>query len=160
MKLEKRFLELRFDKDKNEISGYAVLWNELNNNKEKFETKSFEFDSVDLLFMHEPTKVLANSKSENFELKNDNKGLSFRAKLPDTTLGKDTKELIKTGAIQGVSVGMYVLEDRKEKEIRNIKKAKLHELSLVTRPALKTELHLRNKQAKTRKHWSSLIIGV
>jgi HK97 family phage prohead protease len=46
---------------------------------------------------HDRSKMLGRNKSGTLELIKDSKGLKYRIKLPDTTLGKDMAEMIKRG---------------------------------------------------------------
>jgi hypothetical protein len=68
-------------------------------------------------------------------------GLSFTARISKTTLGNDVRELLKDGAITGVSIGFDAVpnsvtyEKHGNEQVRFVGAANLHELSVVTFPA-------------------------
>lgn len=63
-----------------------------------------------LVTNHERYKVLARTISGNLEVWTDETGLAFRAKVPDTTLGNDTYEMIERGDFTDCSF-MFRIED-------------------------------------------------
>jgi HK97 family phage prohead protease len=85
---------------------------------------------VKYIYQHDITKPLGVMK----ELYEDDKGLAFTAKVPDTRLGKDVLELMRAGVITENSVGILpvVKEYDDDKEARYIKEVKLYEVSAVT----------------------------
>lgn len=71
------------------------------------------------------------------------KGLYVEGQLAlKTQLGAEMYELLKMGAIKGLSIGFNIIESvvDKTKKVRNITKANLWEISLVTFPAKRTAL--------------------
>jgi phage head maturation protease len=69
-------------------------------------------------------------------LYSDENGLKFKAKLSNTTRGKDVAELINDGALSEFSIG-YRVEDAiyKEEGVRVLTKLYLYEFSVVSRAA-------------------------
>jgi len=75
------------------------------------------FDSVmssnpDVRFLvnHEPSKLLARTKSGTLQLNADSVGLHFRASLPDTQLAKEVLILVQRGDLSGCSFGFSVAD--------------------------------------------------
>ena len=132
------------------IKGYAVVFNtESQPIRGKFVEiiEKRAFDNVDLsdvflLYNHASGSVLGSSKSGSLELRVDEKGLEFRAELPNTRLGRDTFELIKRGDVRGVSFGFIASKDswnaRVSPEVRTITQFKqVREISITPFPAYK-----------------------
>jgi len=122
------------------FEGYASIFG----NKDSYNDIVHKGTFVDSLLKRKP-KLLWQHNRENVigiytEVKEDEKGLYVKGKL---TLGvekaKEAYALLKDGALDGLSIG-YSLERGgyeidAENEIRNIRKAELYEISLVTFPA-------------------------
>lgn len=87
------------------------------------------------------------------ELKEDERGLWFRAKISNTTKGRDLAELIQDEAINEISIGYksIVWEIDEVRNVRMLKEVQLYEISFVSRAAnpqaviqtteIKTEVH-------------------
>ena len=71
------------------------------------------------------------------ELKEDEKGLWFKAKISNTTMGKDLAILIEDDAINEISIGYQsiVWEVDEVRNVRLLKEVKLYEISFVSRAA-------------------------
>lgn len=69
------------------------------------------------------------------ELREDEKGLFMKAKISNTTMGKDIAELIQDGAIDEFSIGYSAVSWEITEEARLLKEVKLYEISLVGRAA-------------------------
>lgn len=141
------------DDGKREIEGYALEWEQLSEElgwwftyREKFKKGAFRDYLKDkdtdtkLLLGHNINQVLARSKYDTIELKEDNTGLWFRADLPDNTIGKDTLESVRRKDIDGVSVGFVVKkqewDETDDDDVkRTIIQADLPEISLTAWPA-------------------------
>lgn len=155
-KFEKREVkidELKTDEQQNNmtVEGYALKWGE--NSKPIYTADSFfvesfvqgafnetlENDEQLVLYGHDMNNVLGRTENSTAMLTSDEVGLYLTVDLPNTTLGKDTYELVKRGDIAGMSVG-FIAEDDKFEQVdgvikRTINKAKLVEVSLVPMPA-------------------------
>jgi HK97 family phage prohead protease len=62
--------------------------------------------NVPLTWQHDRNAVLATTRSGNLSLREDGKGLLVEARLPDTTLGRDVREMIERGDVRGMSYGI------------------------------------------------------
>ena len=71
------------------------------------------------------------------ELKEDERGLWFRAKISNTTKGRDLAELIQDEAINEISIGYrsIVWEIDEVRNVRMLKEVQLYEISFVSRAA-------------------------
>ena len=71
------------------------------------------------------------------EMKEDEKGLWFKAKISNTTMGKDLAILIEDDAINEISIGYQsvVWEVDEVRNVRLLKEVKLYEISFVSRAA-------------------------
>lgn len=70
------------------------------------------------------------------ECREDDKGLYCEGKLAlGTTRGREAYELLKAGAISGLSIGFVTRESEMVGEVRRLTAIDLYEISLVTMPA-------------------------
>lgn len=95
------------------------------------------------------------------ELKEDERGLWFRAKISNTTKGRDLAELIQDEAINEISIGYksIVWEIDEVRNVRMLKEVQLYEISFVSRAAnpqaviqateVKTEIHEKKVEEMT-----------
>jgi len=67
-------------------------------------------DGRDILALvdHDPTKILARTKSGTLRLSEDSKGLAFELSVPDTQPGRDVLALAERGDLGGMSFGFTV----------------------------------------------------
>ena len=88
---------------------------------------------IKLCLQHELDEVVGKIE----ELREDEKGLWFRAKISNTTKGKDLAILIEDEAINEISIGYQsvVWEVDEVRNVRLLKEIKLYEISFVTRAA-------------------------
>ena len=109
--------------------------------------KTIKENDIRGLFNHDPSFVLGRNKAGTLELKEDEHGLHYLIKLPNTTYANDLKESISRGDISQSSFGFQVIKDNWEDDFskRTITEAKLFDVSPVTFPASeKTEVKLRS----------------
>lgn len=151
---ERRFfnpqIEVREDGDDLTIEGVAAVINrttDLGWYKERIAKGAFDDvmkDDVVALFNHDPNYPLARTGAKGdskLDLFLDNEGnLAYRFKAPNTSIGKDMMENIRTGIVSKSSFAFTIKEDEwergKETDIRTIKKIKrLYDVSPVTYPA-------------------------
>lgn len=133
------------------LHGYVVLWNSLSVNlggfRERIARGAFDQSlqavkdrehSITIQTEHD-TKNLLGRAGVNLELVPDGHGLRFVVRLPNTTLARDTMELVRTGILSGVSFGFSEPLDSWDRSgrdaIRTVKRLRLHEVSLVAFPA-------------------------
>lgn len=135
--------------DENVIEGYAAVFDKDSEDfggwHERIATGAFDDvlnDDVVALFNHDMNLVLGRNKV-NTTLTQDKKGLKYRTVLPDTTLAKDVRQLIKDKIIHQSSFAFTVKEQTwehndKKPSVRTITKVKrLYDVSPVTSPAYK-----------------------
>jgi len=157
--MEKRFRELAHKEGV--VSGYACLWGHPSYidsvGHEAFMKDSLKIGrhGVCLHSQHNESEVLASSKSGTLKIKPDDKGLFFEASIPKNALL--TRELLQRKDLSGASAGFVVEDEAYEGNTRNIKKAILHEISLVSKPAHSgTEVSFRKAQ-KPKRNWTDLL---
>lgn len=95
---------------------------------------------IDFISDHDDSKILASTKNNSFELREDEDGLHISAEVTPTSYGKDVLELVKSGIITGLSFGMIVNSQRWSKcddgiDLRYIDDIELFEVSAVRTPA-------------------------
>ncbi len=93
---------------------------------------------VRLLWQHDTTEPIGKP----LELREDAKGLYIKAKVSDTSRGRDALALLRDGAIDSMSIGYDVIPSGVDfskgsdgKTVRNLRELKLYEVSLVSFPA-------------------------
>jgi len=136
--------------DENVISGYAAVFNKDSEDFggwiERIAPGSFTQcmnDDCVALFNHSMNLVLGRNKV-NVSLEQDGVGLKYTVKLPDTSLAKDIRALVKDGIINKSSFAFTVEEESFTKgdptkgvpHVRTITKIeRLYDVSPVTMPA-------------------------
>lgn len=100
------------------VEGYAMLYDQPSvpmpfvEYIDRGALDNVDLSKVLLLYGHDLNSVLARSDAENLQLRADDKGLWFRATLPDTTLGRDTYTNVANGNLKGCSVGFKIGDDK------------------------------------------------
>lgn len=96
-------------------------------------------NDIKLLWNHDTGQVLGSTRAGTLSLYEDEKGLRVRAQLPNTTLGRDTAELIRRGDVNAMSFGFSVPKNgdswNDDGTERTLKAVRLHEVSIVAFPA-------------------------
>lgn len=106
------------DDDGMTVEGYAMLYDQPSvpmpfvEYIDRGALDNVDLSKVLLLYGHDLNSVLARSDAENLQLRVDDKGLWFRATLPDTTLGRDTYTNVDNGNLKGCSVGFKIGDDK------------------------------------------------
>lgn len=134
-------------KDENIIEGYAAVFNkdsvDFGGWHERIAPGAFTGvtkDDAVALFNHDMNLVLGRNKV-NVTISQDDTGLKYKIKLPDTSLARDLKQLVKEGIIHQSSFAFTVAEQEwkhseKAPSVRMITKIKrLYDVSPVTSPA-------------------------
>lgn len=122
IKIEKRFNvehNVRADGEAREIRGYAAVFNSPAKIGERFIEKiapgafgeSIANNDIRALWSHNPDMIIGRNKNGSLKLREDAQGLAFDLALPDTTLGRDTFENVKSGLVTGVSFGFRVKKE-------------------------------------------------
>ena len=96
-------------------------------------------NDIKLLWNHDTGSVLGSTRAGTLRLNEDTRGLRVSADLPNTSLGRDTRELIKRGDVDSMSFGFSVPsggdEWTSDGSERTLKSVRLHEVSIVAFPA-------------------------
>jgi HK97 family phage prohead protease len=137
--------ELRAEGDGNTFVGYAAVFNSASEPLPFIEriapgafTKTLRERKRDirLYVNHDSNMVLASRRSGTLRLEEDAYGLRVEADLPDTTAGRDIRELMRTGVVDKMSFGFQVdrrgdkwNEDGTERTLTSVR---LFEVSVVT----------------------------
>ena len=131
----KRDFEIReSNSETREVSGVAVPFNDTidigGGMKERFAPGAVDLESNVKLFRdHKDIIGVVTNMSE------DENGLNITAKISETSLGNETLNLVKDGAIRSFSVGFIPVTDVKDGNTIIRKKVDLKEVSLVAFPA-------------------------
>ena len=90
-----------------------------------------------LLWNHDTSNPLASTRNGSLQMVEDSVGLKVTATLPDTTLGRDIAELVRTGVIDAMSFGFAVKKDSWSQDggTRYLEDVDLFEASIVSTPA-------------------------
>ena len=121
------------------LEGYAAVYGNIDSYRDIIQAGAFDAflasedaKRVKFCYNHDTHDVIGVVES----LYSDEKGLKFKAKLSNTTRGKDVGELIQDGALSEFSIG-YMVEDATYKEdgVRLLTKLFLYEFSVVSRAA-------------------------
>lgn len=122
------------------VEGYAAVFGNEDSYNDIIEKGAFtktiqgkEGKRIKLCLQHDMDDVVGKIE----ELREDEKGLWFKAKISNTTKGKDLAILIEDEAINEISIGYQsiVWEVDEVRNVRLLKEVKLYEISFVTRAA-------------------------
>lgn len=131
------------------LEGYAVLWDswseDLGGFRERFMkgafTKSLKEDDIRVIWQHNGEYVFGRNTAGTAEIKEDDKGLHFRASVPDTQWAKDALESIRRGDVTQNSFMFRTVPGGDEWLIkddfhwRTVREVKLYEVGPQTFPA-------------------------
>lgn len=130
------------------VSWYASVFDSLSEDlggfREKIGRRAFtetlQQDDVRALFNHDPSYVLGRSTNGTLSMRVDLTGLNASVTPPDTQWARDLMVSVKRGDVTAGSFGFNVLEDKWGADeagniIREVKKVRLFDVSLVTYPA-------------------------
>lgn len=136
-----------FQTDAGRITGYASVYDQpslpirvagLNGGKpftERVAPGAFDAsladNNVQLLVQHDPSRLVANTKSGLLQLRSDSRGLAFDVQLPDTSLARDVRALVDAGVLREMSFGFYVRADSWKGGARTLTQVDLREVSIV-----------------------------
>lgn len=156
--MEKRFIkagtEVRLASNGKTLFGYAAIFNQLSTDpalgfREKIRPGAFARSirtkaDVQCLQEHNPTMILGRTKSGTLRLAEDTRGLQFECDLPETTAGRDVRELCRRGDLSECSFG-FVAQDQDWEDgydekaqrcvIRTLKDVDILDVSVVGSPA-------------------------
>ena len=131
-----------------EIRGYGAVFNLPSDGlwfTEKIDPGAFldsiEADDIRGLFNHDRNFILGRNKAGTMDLSEDDTGLLYVIRMPETQTGRDVHESIKRGDVTGSSFS-FVTEldtweylDDGDTVIRTLKRVKLFDVGPVTFPA-------------------------
>ena len=129
------------------FEGYAALFNtwsqDLGGFKERIAPGAFvraaAEDDVRALYNHDPNYVLGRTSAGTLTLREDEKGLYFDVRAPDTQWGRDLYASVKRGDVNQCSFGFQVIADEwgtiDGMDTRTLKEVRLYDVSIVTYPA-------------------------
>ena len=144
------------------IAGYGAVWNspsyDLGGFKEIVAPGAFtrslkSREDVFAFFNHSPMQPLGSRKAGNLKVMEDERGLHYEIKLPNTTYANDVAEGIRAGVIRGSSFSFQVREDawhtEKGIQVRTLLDVDVSELGPVVMPAYgKTTAQVRSLLAE------------
>ncbi len=144
------------DGEEGGITGYAAVFGKFSEDlgffKEKIDegafTKTIEENDIRALINHDPNLIIGRTKNKTLKLWEDERGLGFDVKLPDTTYANDLKESIRRKDITQNSFGFQTVRDNwsQDGKRRTLIEVKLFDISPVTFPAYKqTSVKLRDQ---------------
>lgn len=83
---------------------------------------------------HDPTRLLARTRTGTLKLSEDSRGLAFEIQVPDTQAGRDVLVLGDRKDLGGMSFGFTVEKDgeRWQGNRRELRALTLHEISVVS----------------------------
>lgn len=143
------------------MTGHAAVFNEITEIggwfREQIEPGAFKAsikkDDVRALFNHDENYVLGRNTAGTLKMSEDSQGLKVDISPPDTQFARDLAVSIERGDISQMSFAFQVLEEewirgeKKELDLRKIKKVRLFDVSPVTFPAYDgTDIGLRSHQ--------------
>ena len=114
-----------------------------------FRSSLKENSDIIALADHDPAQILGRTSSGTLELREDDVGLAFSLKVPNTSKGNDLIELAQRNDLGGMSFGFRVKKggDKWKDDLRTLTDVELFEVSVVSSwPAYgETKVSLRSK---------------
>ena len=132
--------EVKKEGDNLYIEGYAAKFGNVDSYNDIIQQGAFalflaseDAKRVRLCYQHDFDNVIGVIES----MSEDEQGLKFRAKISNTTLGKDVATLLEDGAINEFSIGYKTVKFTMDNDqnIRTLEEVYLYEISPVTRAA-------------------------
>ena len=144
------------------VEGYASLFGEIDQARDMVMAGAFRetlrlrgVRRIPMLFQHDPAEPIGIWH----ELIEDSRGLFARGRLiPEVQRGREVLALVKSGAIDGLSIGFKTVKGRMDPRtrIRRIEQLDLWEISIVTFPLLTGARVRAVKDAQAPAHASTL----
>lgn len=127
--------EVKADGENRTISGRGSVFGNVDRGGDVVQAGAFSESiasgrKVAMLFQHDSSEVIGKWTT----IRQDADGLYVEGQLADTPRGKEVYELLKMGALDGLSIGYRTVEWKWNEEVRIIEKAELWEVSVVTFP--------------------------
>lgn len=126
-----------FDEEQGIFSGYAAVFGNVDSGGDVIEPGAFTktiaegWERVKILALHNDCWLPVGRP---LELREDSNGLFIKAKISDTSMGRDIKVLLKDGVLNELSIGYdpVVFDYESESGVRHLREVKLWEVSVVT----------------------------
>lgn len=124
------------------LVGYPIVWGAMSDvrkdgNRHRFAKGSVEFAKpTKAVVNHEKGQLVGNTANNTLRLSEDDHGVRAEIDVPNTTLGRDTAQLVKDGYITGMSTGGYIKESKVGNGVRDIVKFKSYEVTITDDPAM------------------------
>lgn len=136
---EKRGVPVELRTKGRKLEGYAATFNKaayIGRTRETIAAGAFAGSlrsNSDILALvdHDPSRVLARTRSNTLRLSEDSYGLAFELDLPDTQAGRDVLALAERGDLGGMSFGFTAIDEERDGNIRELRAVQLHEISVV-----------------------------
>lgn len=135
--MEHKFLNLEWKADEDgSIEGYGAVFGEVDQGNDVIAPGAFTESlgsgrRVRMLMQHDPDKVIGTWD----EMAEDERGLRVKGRfLTKVQLGADAYEMVKAGAVDGLSIGYRTVKAASRDGRRVIMQADVWEVSLVTFP--------------------------
>jgi len=133
--------EIRLAAGGRKLAGYAAVFGleaDLGTFRERIAPGAFAASLAgggDILALvdHDPSSLLARTRTGTLRLSEDRRGLAFELDVPDTTLGRDITALAERGDLGGGSFGFLVAPggERWQGNLRTLTAVDLREISVV-----------------------------
>lgn len=134
MEIKSLALELKAD-DAGMVEGYGSVFGGVDTYGDTIEPGAFAASIAKrkpkMLWQHRMDKPIGVWD----DVAEDGKGLRIKGRLADTELGREARQLIKMGAMDGLSIGYRTIRDEMRGNNRILKEVDLWEVSFVTIPA-------------------------
>jgi len=138
MTVERRYAAI--ESDGRQVRGVAIKYGDAaqlpDGRRERVEAGAFAMMSGDCILnlQHDRARPLCREPA-TLTLTDSAESLRMHAELPDTSDGRDARELIRAGVLRGLSIEFRVTGERMEADTRVVERAELVGLALVDRPA-------------------------
>ena len=144
--IEKRFADLEYRAERGEVHGIVVRYGDeatLQTSrgifKERIHPGAFEIHDTILNIQHDRQRIVARTGGGGLFLEDGPKHLALTCELPNTTEARDAKEMLDRRILRGLSVEMKIPPGGStfdySTRTRDIRRAELHGIGLVDRPA-------------------------
>ena len=138
--LERRAFEFRAEDDGQVLAGVAMPYGSrgaVGRFTESFTPGGLQFapSGVLLNVLHVSDRLLARYPDGGLELTDSEEALRARVALPDTTEGRDCRELVKAGVLRGFSIEFRAIRDSWTGTHRTVEEAILSGIGIVASPA-------------------------
>jgi HK97 family phage prohead protease len=134
MEIKSLALELKSD-DEGMVEGYGSVFGGVDSYGDTIEPGAFASSIAKrkpkMLWQHRMDKPIGVWD----EVIEDGKGLRLKGRIADIELGREARQLIQMGAMDGLSIGYRTLQDEMRGNNRILKQVDLWEVSFVTIPA-------------------------